>query len=193
MSEFYSRHLKCKKCCIIKQRAWASKNPEKVKQYFNKFKMENSEAYERQQREYCERNRKLLTDNSNEWKKKNRDKWNKYISNYKKTNPSYHISETLRGRIRNVLLSKNVKKENSTSVLLGCSYDECRAYLESKFKDEMSWENYGFGKNKWHIDHIIPCASFDLTKMEEQLKCFNYTNLQPLWQTENLAKGSKIL
>lgn len=53
----------------------------------------------------------------------------------------------------------------------------------------MSWENRGnFG---WHVDHIKPCASFDLTKPEEQAKCFHYTNLQPLWARENIAKGDK--
>jgi hypothetical protein len=52
----------------------------------------------------------------------------------------------------------------------------------------MTFDNFG----KWHIDHIIPCASFDLTKPEQQRQCFHYTNLQPLWAFENLSKGSKI-
>jgi hypothetical protein len=51
----------------------------------------------------------------------------------------------------------------------------------------MNWENQG----EWHIDHILPCASFDLTKEEEQRKCFHYTNLQPLWAKDNMIKGSK--
>ena len=55
----------------------------------------------------------------------------------------------------------------------------------------MSWDNHGFGDDKWHIDHIIPCSNFDLTKKEEQKKCFNYKNLQPLWQKDNLSKGNK--
>ena len=51
----------------------------------------------------------------------------------------------------------------------------------------MSWGNYG----KWHVDHIRPCASFNLVNEEEQKKCFHYTNLQPLWAKDNLSKGSK--
>ena len=51
----------------------------------------------------------------------------------------------------------------------------------------MSWDNMG----KWHLDHIKPCKTFDLSKQEEQLKCFNYKNIQPLWATDNLKKGSK--
>ena len=61
----------------------------------------------------------------------------------------------------------------------------------------MTWDNhgngwYGNGMNQWHIDHIIPCASFDLSKEEEQYRCFHYTNLQPLWAYDNLSKGNKI-
>lgn len=55
----------------------------------------------------------------------------------------------------------------------------------------MSWENYGI--RGWHIDHIKPCASFDLSIIEEQKECFHYTNLQPLWWHENLAKSDKII
>jgi len=81
-------------------------------------------------------------------------------------------------------------KENKTVELLGCSIEECKSYLESKFIEGMSWDNHGlYG---WHIDHIIPCASFDLTDPAQQQKCFHYTNLQPLWAEENLKKGCKI-
>lgn len=54
----------------------------------------------------------------------------------------------------------------------------------------MSWDNYGRGGRKWQIDHIKPCAYFDLTKPEDQRKCFHYSNLQPLWQKDNLEKRS---
>ena len=51
----------------------------------------------------------------------------------------------------------------------------------------MTWKNYG----EWHIDHIKPCSKFNLTDEEEQKKCFNYKNLQPLWASENTSKGAK--
>ena len=88
------------------------------------------------------------------------------------------------------LVSKaNGKKCDSTMKLLGCSIQDVRHHLEKQFAVNMSWDNHGF--SGWHIDHIKPCASFDLTKEDEQRKCFHYTNLQPLWAKENLQKGKR--
>ena len=70
---------------------------------------------------------------------------------------------------------------------LGCSIDFLKEYLKKQFKDGMSWENHG----QWHIDHIKPLASFDLTDREQLIKACNYTNLQPLWAEDNFKKGSK--
>jgi hypothetical protein len=73
--------------------------------------------------------------------------------------------------------------------LLGCTIEQLWIHLEKTFKPGMTRENYG----KWHVDHIIPCASFDLTIPEQQTKCFHYTNLQALWASENIIKSDKIL
>jgi hypothetical protein len=70
---------------------------------------------------------------------------------------------------------------------IGCSIEHLKDYLQSKFENGMTWENYG----KWHIDHIRPCASFDLTDIEQQKICFNYKNLQPLWAEDNFKKSDK--
>jgi hypothetical protein len=73
--------------------------------------------------------------------------------------------------------------------LLGCSVSFLKGFLEAKFTEGMTWQNHG----EWHIDHIKPCASFNLLDEEEQKKCFHYTNLQPLWAAENLSKGCKYI
>jgi len=75
--------------------------------------------------------------------------------------------------------------------LIGCSPEVLQNWLESKFKPGMTWDNHGF--YGWHVDHVIPCAVFDLADPKQQKKCFNYKNLQPLWQKENFSKGIKIL
>lgn len=86
---------------------------------------------------------------------------------------------------------KNNTKNKRTLQLIGCSIEELKQHLEKKFQEGMTWSNYG--RKGWHIDHIIPISSFDLSNIEEQNMCFHYTNLQPLWQFDNLSKGCKIL
>jgi hypothetical protein len=67
---------------------------------------------------------------------------------------------------------------------VGCTIDALREHLEKQFTDGMSWENQG----KWHVDHIRPCASFNLDNEIERHMCFHYTNLQPLWAFDNMSK-----
>ena len=90
-------------------------------------------------------------------------------------------------RNRARLALKGKIKTSKSEVLLGCSFEEFKIYIQSKFKDSMTWDNMG----DWHIDHIIPLCSFDLSLEEEQKKAFHYTNQQPLWAEENLKKGAK--
>ena len=101
--------------------------------------------------------------------------------------PINKVKLHLRGRIWEVL--KRNTKSATTMELTGCSTKELKQQLEKQFQVGMTWQNYG----QWHIDHIKPCASFDLSKPGEQKKCFHYTNLQPLWARDNLSKGVKIL
>jgi hypothetical protein len=97
------------------------------------------------------------------------------------------IASNLRNRINLALCGKN--KSESTMQLLGCTIPELLLYLELQFCVGMNWDNHG--KDGWHIDHIRPCASFDLTDPEQQRKCFHYSNLQPLWAADNIRKGAK--
>ena len=94
------------------------------------------------------------------------------------------LKASLRSRLYAFVKGKNKK---SSFEYVGCSIDELKKHLSSQFTEGMSWENYG----EWHIDHIRPCASFDLSKDEERYECFNYSNLQPLWAKDNLKKGAK--
>jgi hypothetical protein len=106
-----------------------------------------------------------------------------YQNNLYNNNIQYKIKTTLRNRFYSAVI-KNYKIK-SVLKLIGCSIDELKIHLETQFKPEMNWENHG---NLWEIDHIKPCNSFDLTKLEEQKQCFHYTNLQPLFKTTEIAK-----
>ena len=101
--------------------------------------------------------------------------------------PSYRIRCNLSGRVSSALKDAGTRKSTRTMELTGCSIQELLTHLESKFEEGMTWENHG----EWHIDHIRPCASFDLLKMEDQRQCFHWTNLQPLWALDNLRKSSR--
>ena len=105
-----------------------------------------------------------------------------------KINPGFRILCSLRARLGIALREQNARKSKHSMKLIGCSIDKLKKHLESKFLLNMSWDNYG--KNGWHIDHIKPCTSFDLTDPEQQQECFHYSNLQPLWAEDNLSKSS---
>jgi hypothetical protein len=102
----------------------------------------------------------------------------------RKNDVNYNLRNILRARFYSVVKLNN--KQSSVLKLVGCTIEELRSFLEKQFLPEMTWENYG---NVWEIDHILPCASFDLTKEEEQKKCFHYTNLQPLFKTTEIAES----
>ena len=104
------------------------------------------------------------------------------------------MKQVLRCRVKAAISRITVQNFNykySSSVeLLGASIPDVIKHLEKQFKQGMTWKNHG--KDGWHIDHIRPCASFDLSKLEEQKKCFHYNNLQPLWSVDNIKKGAKL-
>ena len=123
--------------------------------------------------------------NDIKWKKYNRERYNEYMKKWRGI-PENKLAHNQRLRVIGVL--KGIVKSNHTLEMIGCSAIELKDYIESKFQDGMSWENYG--REGWHVDHIRPCASFDLSDPKQQEECFHYKNLQPLWAKDNLSKGS---
>jgi hypothetical protein len=120
---------------------------------------------------------------------------------FRRRNPEKAVNDarayraTINGKVKDNIARKlnyslhGLKKSHSIMELTGCTLEFLRGYLESRFLADMTWENYG--KFGWHIDHIRPCASFDLSDPEQQKICFHYTNLQPLWAKDNHSKGAK--
>lgn len=148
-------------------------NKENIRKYHSEWYLKNKEAVLLQCRTYRHNNKK------------------KAMARYYKkmaSDPEYRISLALRARLRNAVKEQHADKLGKTFELVGCSSFELQKYLESIFLPGMTWDNYG--RNGWHIDHIIPCAFFDLTKLEEQKKCFHWSNLQPMWWLDNVSKAS---
>lgn len=159
-----------KEATNMRTRAWQKSNPDKVRATCRRYREANSEAVRGSVRRYREAN-PLKVANARR----------KHYLN----NPNARLAKTLRNRVNSAI--KGSLKSASTLELLGCSVEFLKLHLEAKFKKGMAWEN----RRKWHIDHIRPCASFDLTDPEQQRQCFHYSNLQPLWAFENQEKKDK--
>jgi hypothetical protein len=116
----------------------------------------------------------------------NKNEYYKEYNKQKRNNDiNFRLLWNLRWRIYSAI--KNNFKSISTIKLIGCNIEFLKQHLEKQFTKGMTWKNYG----DWHIDHILPCYTFDLSKKSEQLKCFNYKNLRPLWAEENLRRPKK--
>jgi hypothetical protein len=109
----------------------------------------------------------------------------------RKNSVQYKMRSSCSGRIAYALKKYGKVKSDRTEHLLGCSIAFFIKHIESQFTEGMCWESYG--KYGWHVDHIYPCAAFDLTKESELRKCFHYSNHQPLWAFDNLSKHANIL
>ena len=154
-----------------------------------------AKAYREENKEKIAEQRKIRMKANPE---KSREECRKYYNANKEkffTRRNNKLSNDVVFKIRTNLarrINHSVKKgfkSNKTLELLGCSPEDLKKHLEVQFTEGMTWDNYGI--RGWHIDHIVPCASFNLSNPEEQKKCFHYTNLQPLWWYDNLSKSNK--
>lgn len=110
----------------------------------------------------------------------------------RRENPEYAVRANLRSRLKSCLYRARggCRGRRHTIEYLGCTLDELVRHLEHQFKRGMRWANYG---NVWHIDHIVPCAKFDMLDPRQQRICFNYLNLRPCFARENIQKQDRIL
>jgi hypothetical protein len=174
---------RCKQCLSEYNKKYYITHQSKLKKQTQEFRNANPEYM----KEWRKNNKQKVQKQKRAWLNKNRTLINEKERNKRKTNSVYKIKKNLRRRVNQVITRND--KSDSTMNLIGCSVYELLQHLEKQFTDGMSWDNYG----RWHIDHIKPCASFDLTDPEQQKKCFHYTNLQPLWAADNIRKSDKVL
>lgn len=164
--ELKNHYIATKEKHLKKKKEYRIKNKEKIKKY--------RESRKEQRKLYLKANKKRILKVANIYRK------NKY-----KTDVNFRLAYNLRNKLYKTITRQT--KTKSALELVGCSIKQLKQHPESQFKPGMSWDNYGF--YGWHIDHIKSCCTFDLSKPEEQLKCFNYKNLRPLWAIENLSRS----
>ena len=146
----------------------------------------NLEAYRAKAKEARDRRKDRKSEYSRRYLQTHKRECADVRKRWRHENPMTNLQCNLRRRMAHVIRVGSDRPHSAE--LTGCTGKELRAYLESQFQDGMTWENYG---SKWHVDHKRPIASFDLSNMEQVRACFYYTNLQPLWAHDNLAKGAK--
>jgi len=201
------------------QKEYRLKNKKKLQAYEKRrgteYRLKNKEYYiqyrlshKAQRREYLIKNKEHIKKKNKEYVSKNKDYWLQWSREYKKNrspeakevhnkwkrtyrkmrcenDPSFKLRQRLASRIWGAL--SGAHKSAHTMELIGCTVEELWIHLESQFKRGMTRGNYGI----WHCDHIKACAKFDLTDPEQQRICFHWTNLQPLWATDNIKKGAR--
>jgi hypothetical protein len=166
----------CKNCSLEQKRKYYNANKTEIRDKNKKWYDKNRDKVLEQKKEYESRPEII---------RQRRKTKNKYYHNKLKYDAGHKVRINLSRRIIDYI------NKSGSSVLdfIGCSIDDLKIHLEKQFVDGMSWENYG--RYGWHVDHIRPCCSFDLTDPEQQRECFHYTNLQPLWAKDNLSKGGR--
>lgn len=175
--------------CADASRKWRNKNPEKARQSDMRWKKENSEQHRDNSRRWREENPERVLENLRRWRKENPERYRynaRRWQHQQRILPEYRILCYMRNRL--CALLKRGKSE-ATVDLLGCNIGELKSWLSGWFEPGMTWENYG---PVWHVDHHFPCDSFDLSRLDDQRRCFHYLNLRPLFAPKNLSKGAKL-
>lgn len=198
---YYPKVNYCKVCRRLQVNKYEAANREKVRARSKKYWAANREKMAPRRKQYRVANREKLAAYHKNYYRANREKvaasQKKYHSTHRtqinmrdkkryKTDPVFATTRRLRCRIRNWLKGR---KSAPTEELVGCTFKECKRWIERQFVDGMSWEN----RDKWHIDHMVALKTFDMMDPEQQRIACHYTNLQPMWGPENCSKGSKIV
>lgn len=200
------KQLFCSKDCYVQSDYRKEKNKklkqtdeykEWAKDYYKKNKkvILNKQKKLIQTKESLEKRRKYWESPSYKNKRKEKrqtnkykNQFNEYIKNRRSSDPIFKMMGNMRNRIIKFLKIKKLIKTSSTHQLIGCTPKELVAHLEKQFKPGMTWDNHSF--DGWHVDHIIP---LDSAKNEEDVKRLcHYTNLQPMWASDNLKKSNKF-
>lgn len=170
---------------MVSQKQYATNNKDDIKEYKAGYYQENKDWISKEGKEY-----RALEEN----KKRKAEYDREYVRKRLETDINFKLARNLRKRINHIV--GDGQKAGSAINDLGCSVEELIRHLEFKFytnpktEEQMSWDNYGI---RWHIDHVIPLATLELTDENGFCRACHYTNLQPLWAEDNLSKGDSLI
>jgi len=170
-----------------RNRLYRINNPHKDREYSAARYAADKDGFKKQIAAWRAAHPDELAESIRRTQKKRRPKMREYVRRRFAEDMQFRMATLLRNRLRKAL--SRGQRGGLAIKHLGCDAKQAMAHLESKFRDGMSWENMG----KWHIDHIRPLASFDLTKEEQVAEACHFSNLQPLWGKENQSKGCRLM
>lgn len=175
---------------------YREQNKDQISIYLASYYRENEEHLKAYARQYVKENQDKIIAYNEKNHNRRLEKSKKWRAEKIASDPQFKLICRVRSRLASYLNYYRGKKSAPTLDLLGCGIEDLVRHLESQFVVGMSWENYGAWQRgqpmTWHIDHIRPCASFDLTDPDQQRACFHYTNLQPLWARDNMSKNDRL-
>lgn len=184
----------CLKCW---SKVYRQENKKSIKIAIDIWRVNNKEQHQTSEKQWRKDNKEHKDAYDKAWRNTNKDQCKinqrNYVNNKLKTDPCFKIANALRHRVNMAI--KTGQKTGSAVRDLGCTIPQFKAYLESKFYSNpetgemMTWDNHTV--RGWHIDHMRPLASFDLTDRAQFLEAANYINQQPLWWRDNIVKGDK--
>ena len=180
-------YLKNRECIKEQQKEYKLKTKEHIKEVSKEYYSKNKEEISKQFKKYYSENIEKRKEYFKEYNSKleNRERRRNHVNNRYQTDINFRLLTICRARLQAAL--KGESKSASTMKLIGCTRDELRRHIESKFEPWMTWENQGRGG--WDIEHIKACANFNLGDPEQQCACFNWSNLQPMEHIANIKKG----
>lgn len=164
----------------IKEKAklWKEENKGKVKTYSENYRENNPNKI----KEWRKENIEHVKEWRKNYKENNKEKRNEYEKDKKSSDPLYKLKSNIRSRIGKSFKSFLTTKSSSSVDILGCSFEDLKLHLESKFESWMTWDNRGLYNGElnygWDIDHVIPLSN--AKTIEDVIRLNHYSNLQPL-------------
>lgn len=169
---------------------WRDNHREHLNEQARKKYKENPQSYKQRKQKYINAHTEKVKESRHRYNIENRKKRTEYQRNKRQNDPVYRFRTSFRNLIRQYLRKNGYKGGKTTWEIVGCDFETFLNYIQSQFQEGMTLENYGHGIGKWNIDHIIPICTAKTDKDLEKLN--HYTNLRPMWASDNYKRPRKI-